>query len=547
MVPPPEIRDMVEKMGGGASSVLAQTYGITEIAGKSLQSGSPPGNANAKKLMDVAVSAHPTKHENEPTVAASPKNKKKLVAGSHWFGLPAPTTNRCRAFTSSDSGATWSAGFNMPQLTAASSCSDPVVAYAPDGSRVYYSYMDIKSTFDFTGFPAFFTRTEDFDILVSRSVDDGATWTGPVIALNGDPYTITFTPCPSPPFPPGSYCGVLTEPGFAYDKNWVGAHSDRSESAWAYVTATRFNVGSPIPPNSIAFARSGDQGATWSAPLILDSGSAGLPFVLVQGSRPAGGVGGEVLVAWFHSGSDGWLIGSFNIRTARSSDHGASFSTPVNAATDSYELPFWLGPFTFYKRWWGAMFPDVEIGPGGRAHIVYTHDPVAGSLTPEDGDVRYITSAGPPYGSWSSPITVNDDGMARAQGYAALKTQYGSELFDDSTVHVIFEDTRLAPELPTSDPADCFTAPLGPCDSPNLYYDIFYARKPPGQALFFSNFRVSEASSIQDFSFTGDYNDLAANNTLLFAIWTDRRDKTSMFDFEDDVFGSRIIAGGAAP
>ena len=70
------------------------------------------------------------------------------------------------------------------------------------------------------------------------------------------------------------------------------------------------------------------------------------------------------------------------------------------------------------------MFPDPEIGPNGSAHIVYTHDPVSGSATPEEGDVRYISSAGPPHDAWSAPMTVNDDGMERAQGYAALKLQH---------------------------------------------------------------------------------------------------------------------------
>ena len=110
-------------------------------------------------------------------------------------------------------------------------------------------------------------------------------------------------------------------------------------------------------------------------------------------------------------------------------------------------------------------------------------------------------------------------------------------------MHVIWEDTRLAPDLPTSTPEDCFG--LGICESPNLYYDMFYARMVPGQSTFFKNFRVSEVSSIQDFVFTGDYHDLASNSTLLYGIWTDRRDKLSIFDYPDDTYGSQIVAGGA--
>jgi hypothetical protein len=200
--------------------------------------------------------------------------------------------------------------------------------------------------------------------------------------------------------------------------------------------------------------------------------------------------------------------------------------------TDSFELPFWLGPFIFYHRWWGGMFPDVELTPGGSAHIVYTHDPVAGSANEEDGDIRYVTSSGSPYTSWSSPVTVNDDGMVRAQGYAALDVQYGGQA---SVLNAMWEDHRLSPTVPIAFP-----------NSSNLYYDQFYSRKIPGVPGWMENLRVSDVSSIVDFVFIGDYVDLTSSNKL-FGIWTDRRDKLSIFDFEDDVFGSEIIPGGGTP
>ncbi|MBC8647448.1 MAG: hypothetical protein H7X85_09815, partial [Thermoanaerobaculia bacterium] len=63
---------------------------------------------------------------------------------------------------------------------------------------------------------------------------------------------------------------------------------------------------------------------------------------------------------------------------------------------------------------------------------------------------------------------------------------------------------------------------------------------------WFENFRVSDVSSINDFVFIGDYNDLTISNKV-FAVWTDRRDKLSIFDFEDDFYGSQITAGGGTP
>jgi hypothetical protein len=556
LFPPPEVQVLLENASTGASEALAASLGVTEIGGKSRIGA--PGHADSPRLRDVPVGVT-SNDENEPTVVASPTDLKYLVAGSHSF--PIGGRNRCAVYTSNDSGASWTTGATMPQLTATSSCSDPVLAYAPDGSRVFYSYMDIKSVQ--VGGPPMFTITTDLDIVVSYSDDNGATWSSAVIALNGDPYTVTYSPCPSPPFPPGSFCGVLTEPGYAFDKNWIGTHSESGDSSWVYVTATRFDT--PGPSN-IAFTQSSNSGLSYGPHQILDSGSTAAPGTLVQGSHPAGAPDGGVVVAWYHSGSDGIRNGTFQIRTRYSSDHGlpGTWGSRIAAVTDTSEAPFWLGPHTFYKRWWGTMFPDLAVDAGGTAHIVYTHDPVANgtctaqgpsgpvvipmcSSNPEDGDIRYIASAGAPYDAWSGPHTVNDDGGARAQGYPGLVTQHGGQA---STVHIVWEDTRLSPDVSVSPIEGCFFVPIpsAVCNSPNLYYDIFYARGAPGHGVgFFNNFRVSEVSSIQDFVFTGDYTDLAANNRLVFGIWTDRRHQTTIFSGADNIVGSGVIPGGGAP
>ena len=54
---------------------------------------------------------------------------------------------------------------------------------------------------------------------------------------------------------------------------------------------------------------------------------------------------------------------------------------------------------------------------------------------------------------------------------------------------------------------------------------------------------MSDSSSISDFIFLGDYNDLTSVHSFLFGIWTDRRHQSDIFAFEDNVFGSGIRAG----
>jgi hypothetical protein len=535
MIPPVEIQKMLIQMSGGGSEALATSLGIESVAGKRRAVGAQDG-AKSPKGDDVPI-ATSGREENEPAVAVNPVNRKYLVAGSHVY--PVGTTLRCAAYRSTDGGASWSAAVLVPQLTPASNCSDPVVVYSPDGSRVYYVHMDIKDVQDTSGLPGVFTVESNWDIIVNYSDDNGATWSAPIIALDGDPYTVRYTRCG-----PSDYCGTLIEPGFVYDKPWIGTPQNAADASWVYVTSSRFDAPGPV---RISFARSSNKGASYGSAQVLESGD---DVVLVQGSRPTGGPAGDLLVAWYSSGADGWLIGGFRIRTRYSSNYGASWNAAVTAVQDASELPFWLGPHTFYKRWWGSMFPDVEIDGDGLAHLVYTHDPVANgtcsegsvvfyqcSSNAEDGDIRYSLSAGPPYTSWSAPATVNDDGLNRAQGYAALKVQFGAA---GSSIHVIWEDTRLGPEVPPSSLTDCFLSPTPVCTSSNLYYDIFYATLLPGVAAS-ANSRVSDVSSIQDFIFTGDYTDLAASPNALFAIWTDRRHQTSIFAAQDNIYGS--VAG----
>jgi hypothetical protein len=478
--------------------LIAEMLGVTEIQGKPINPESETTHNSPERLFDVPIGFDPIRNENEPTIATSPKDKKKLVVGSHRSRAPLPL--QCVAFTSSDGGATWSAGVVMPQLTPASMCSDPVLAYAPDGSRVYYGYLDIK------------LPSVEVDVLVSHSDDDGQTWSPPVIALK-------------------SVAGAIF-----FDKLWIATPLD--ESNFVYVTATQFGLAVPGSCH-IVFTRSTDSGESYAAPVTLDTAAVCNAFapgstVLVQGSRPSGGKQGNVLVGWYHSDTDGVRTGRFRIRTRHSADFGKTFEPTVDAVTDSFEANFFKGPGIprgCYERWWGAMFPDVEIDASGSAHIAYTHDPVAGQTTAEEGDIRYITSASAPYTVWSPPITVNDDGTATAQGYVAIDTQT-QQTGQSANLHAAWMDSRLSSSL--AKPPQCTFDPA----AENLFYDIFYSTKPPGEG-WRENVRVTAQSSISDFNFLGDYIDLSTDNGSLFAVWTDRRDKTSIMDPEDDVWGSR--------
>lgn len=498
--------------GGGATLIVARSLKVATVMGKpvgTIQTDKPPipesfglmaepaATSSSGTITDepgrsannVAIRDFPNVSENEPTVVANPKDSKRLVAGSHFIGSEG---NRCIAHYSKDGGETWNPRpIFMPQLTHESECSDPVLAYSPDGSRVYYAYMDIKFI--------------HFDIVVSYSDDDGQSWKGPVVAL----------------------ANVSAD----YDKPWIGTHvrsSSSSNSKWVYVTATRFDFAGPC---HIDFTRSSTKGTSWSSPQTLDTsvggcGSGANP--VVQGSRPTGGKNNDVLVAWYNSGGDGFLTGGFQINTRYSSNNGGTFGAIVPAAVDTTELPFFLGPGFAYHRWWGGMFPDVEIAPNGSGHIAYIHDPVPGTTTAEDGDVRYVSSTGPPYATWTTPVRVNDDSSGKAQGWVALEaTSSGSS----STVYAIWEDHRTSA-----------------IDNQN--YDVFWTKRTGGGWSL--NKKVTDAQSTSDFLFLGDYYDITlvadddddhGHGPFVYGVWTDRRDEPSIFDFDDDIWGARIPPG----
>ena len=487
-----------DEKSGGAVTPNAPTApsGLVTTSGSSSNTG-PISEASARSAHNVAIADFPHSSENEPTVAANPRNPNNLVSGMHFYG---DRGVRCAAHYSRDGGKTWNLKpIVMPQLTHRSSCSDSVLAYAPDGSRVYFLYMDIKFA--------------SFDIVVSYSDDDGKTWTGPITVLTA---------------------GSAAD----FDKPWINTHvavgkgegdddgSRQKNSNWVYVTATRFENVAPYDC-SIQFTRSSNKGATWSTSTTLDTSVAGCGNpVVVQGSRPAGGLNRDVLGTWYHSGADGFLEGTFNIRSRYSPDNGATFQAIVVSPETMFELPFWLGPFAQYHRWWGGMFPAIAISQSGSAHIAYSADPTANpfasSTDAEDGEIRYITSAGPPYASWSTPTTVNDDNSGRAQGWATVgaATQDGQPV-----VYVMWEDHR--------------TAALD-----NESYDVFYSKKV-GTGSWSANVKLTDAQSPSDFIFLGDYYHITVIKTgrddpFVYGVWTDRRFEPTIFDYNDDIWGARI-------
>jgi hypothetical protein len=172
-----------------------------------------------------------------------------------------------------------------------------------------------------------------------------------------------------------------------------------------FVTSTILHV---IGQCDIVFSRSLDGAESFpnrDAPTILATSATCEP--VLQGSRPAGGSINNVLVCWYNSGTDGWLTGRFDEKCRSSSNNGVSFRPEVTAVSSfRYELPYYKCPSSSFERWWGGMFPSIEITRDSVAHMVYAADPTAGDTDSECGDIYYARSTVSDYDIWT-PIDIS--------------------------------------------------------------------------------------------------------------------------------------------
>ncbi len=294
----------------------------------------------------------------EPHLARSAANPEVLLATFQEGRLAAGAAVSCGYALSRDGGISWTRNL-IPQLTLASGgrflrATDPVAAIGPQGDL----YLN---TLCFTG-----TTANQSAVVVSRSVDGGATWLPPTTVFE------SFTSNAS------------------LDKNWMAANdaagarnAGRLAVTWSVFTPTAVYLQSSV---------SDDRGVSWSPPANLT------PVTSVnQSTQPAFFPDGSLLVPYITFLTPSTNVRSFRIDAKVSSDGGRTW--PANATTVVNNVTGWDDPD---MRDGIYLIGSAVARATGEAFIAYT--------AVIDGSPRVLVVKSSNRGAtWSAPIVVSDN------------------------------------------------------------------------------------------------------------------------------------------
>jgi hypothetical protein len=442
--------------------------------------------------------------EDEPSIAVRNQTGQFLMV----VGANSLSTGLMASYVSADQGTHWEGPVYLPLSKSSDTfASDPALAVDHSGT-FYYAFLSI-------GFSFFFPSGGQDDVVVATSAD-GVHWMNHVAVQRRASF---------------SNSTIRSE---LFDKDYIAVGPNKSNPSVdaVYVTYTdfvdycSFGLSFACGENStIMQVHSVDGGVTWSKPMAVSPSvtttsssfqtSSGR---LVQGSMPAVAQNGDVYVAYYDSGKYGWLNASASIMVTKSTNGGATFSAPTQAAFIPQQLTFASeGSFCCF-RWWSSMFPSMDVASDGTVYIAYGARQSKFSLDPADVFLVASTDGG---ATWSPPNKINDDSTQRAQFFPWLKVS------SDRVVHIIWGDMRLDPV--------------------GLGYDIFYAEATNHGTTISTNSRVTDVGTDPLFTigFVGDYFNMAVSGNQVYPVWTDGRRGLSTigreFLFgETDIFTARL-------
>jgi len=477
----------------------------------------PKGQSTDFKQISIGVDSS---GQNEVSIAANPKVTGNVIATSHDFVFYPYASNfarvQCAHYVTNDNGETWQTGIAKSHGTYGS---DPSVAFDPQGN----AYLNCEFL-DFAP-GTYYGLSSGFE--VSKSMDEGRTWSLPVVVLR--PPAVTATPT----------AGGVRLDYHLLDKPFLAAGPSLTGGNAVYMSYTLLHSVFEVNFNPFVFAfqdttqiklTSSSDGITWSSPVDVSPlailfqesfppDTLYVPNHVVAGSSPWVSSDGKLDVAWYDSRENptpfgphvtgGWLAGQFDVKVRRSVDGGVTWGQVHTAATKTqlaggvYLRGFFLPP-NFLA--WSSMWPILRTDPtdSNRVYVTFTADPDpypdTKYLYDDNSDIFFARSLDGGT-TWNAAIRVNDDSTLNDQFYPAMTVQPNGNIF------IAFGDRREDPS--------------------NRLYEIFIAVSTNGGATFGPNEEVSTGPS--DPAITpglfhiGDYFGITSTKNHIFVGWMDTR------------------------
>lgn len=425
------------KLSGGVFAALDAHGAFGETSRPPLARAGYPDLAKGKPpaVLDARVGANVRLGEDPAALPATQRGQAEahlfrsviapdtLLAGFQDGRFPDGGALDCGYALSRDGGLTWTRAL-IPQLTVTSGgaffrATDPVAAIGPQGDMYLNTLGSIDNAFGRAA------------IVVSRSTDNGATWTSPLDIYRS------------------------TTPQIFPDKNWLAVNdfpgapnSGRLVCTWTQFTSTPNGTATG---NNLIASVSNDRGATWTSPIpVTPAGSnnqGSLPLFLPDGSL--------VLVYITFIGS----TTQFSIQCKRSVDGGLTY--PASATTVVASVNGWDDP----ELRDGVFLPSAAIArTSGEIFVTYT--------AVVSGTPRVLATKSSDFGAtWTSPVIASDNPAGRSVMNPAI-----AATADGRTVTVVFMDKRLAP-------------------NGRGFVDHYAAISTDGGATWLPNIRLTEMSS----------------------------------------------------
>jgi hypothetical protein len=485
---------------------IALIGGVVIARGASAAPTGPTVSGNALVDQDHQLPFSQNK-QNEPAITRDPITGTLIAGANDEIGQPlcttptTPLTSPCpfapgvptsAFYRSTDNAQTWTGGY-LPGFDTIGRVSggDPSLDYGPArcangafsfscGVVVYYGSLADP-------FPTFGGE----QVTVSRSRDDGATWSNPVQATNTD-----------------------NKSNFD-DHDWIAVDHFPSSPHFGQVYlfwAVFCNKCSGNGNVKLYVASSGDEGRTWTPGVQISAVNNNIP----QGFRETGqlAVSSTGLVeAFWTENADSTKVPSLQV-VATSTDGGQTFTAPITIA-QVVNYPLRGTPFDVVD-----LFNRV---PGMSARVDCFPHPAA-----DPSSARlYVVWCDFSSGQGVIKGAVSTDGLSWS-GLGTLSSVAGRNAF--------FPAASVAPNGLVALTFDALTQPpaSNPWQTGIQVYDNYYAQSSAGGTAFTAPIRVSSASSNPDASsynnlqeqFIGDYIGIVAGPTSATIVWTDTRNAT---------------------